>query len=445
MTDEWKRPRPDAAGYRRDALGAIGLTIGAGLSSLLYYRIGSYDDPAPVWLTAVVIAAMTLPLALRRRYPELVAVIASVGFFVTQQFAVPEFLVSNITLFMAIYSVGAWSAHRRRATIVRLAIIAGMFIWITVNLIISVSDPELLPNVSRSGVFSQFASFALLNFATNLLYFGGAYYFGDRMWAAARQRAVLEERTAELADEREHSMRQAIALDRVRIARELHDVVAHHVSVMGVQAGAARRVLATDAAQATESLVMIESSARSAVDEMHRLLATLRDPLSADEPNEGAPDAAAQASSTRGLEQVPELVAQSTAAGVSAKLVAVGQPHPATPLVGFTLYRVCQEALTNVRKHAGDRATAEVRIRYLGDSIELEVTDTGIGRGLSRGTTGHGHIGMRERLAAVGGRLEVGPRPRGGYLVRAIVPLTPAGGSWPDDADSDASLTEATP
>ncbi|AWB90274.1 sensor histidine kinase [Salinibacterium hongtaonis] len=445
MTDEWKRPRPDAAGYRRDALGAIGLTIGAGLSSLLYYRIGSYDDPAPVWLTAVVIAAMTLPLALRRRYPELVAVIASVGFFVTQQFAVPEFLVSNITLFMAIYSVGAWSTRRRRATIVRLAIIAGMFIWITVNLIISVSDPELLPNVSRSGVFSQFASFALLNFATNLLYFGGAYYFGDRMWAAARQRAVLEERTAELADEREHSMRQAIALDRVRIARELHDVVAHHVSVMGVQAGAARRVLATDAAQATESLVMIESSARSAVDEMHRLLATLRDPLSADEPNEGAPDAAAQASSTRGLEQVPELVAQSTAAGVSAKLVTVGQPHPATPLVGFTLYRVCQEALTNVRKHAGDRATAEVRIRYLGDSIELEVTDTGIGRGLSRGTTGHGHIGMRERLAAVGGRLEVGPRPRGGYLVRAIVPLTPAGGSWPDDADSDASLTEATP
>lgn len=423
VTDEWIRPRPDAAGYRRDALGAVALLIGAGLSSLLYYRIGMYEDPAPVWVSALVIAATTVPLALRRRYPEIVAVIVSVGFFMTQQFSVPEFLVGNIALFMAIYSIGAWSTRRRLATIVRLAIIAGMFVWISVNLIISVNDPDLLPDVSRSGIFSQFASFALINFATNLLYFGGAYYFGNRMWAAARERAVLEERTAELAEEREHTMRQAVALDRVRIARELHDVVAHHVSVMGVQAGAARRVLATDPEQATESLILIETSARSAVDEMHRLLATLRDPTMSGDTDESDADAAAQASSTRGLDQVPELVAQSTSAGVVASLVTVGQPHGATPLVGFTLYRVCQEALTNVRKHAGDRATAEVRIRYLGDSIELEVTDTGIGRGLSRATTGHGHVGMRERLAAVGGRLEVGPRPRGGYLVRAIVPL----------------------
>jgi signal transduction histidine kinase len=226
-------------------------------------------------------------------------------------------------------------------------------------------------------------------------------------------------RTAELAEEREHSTQQALALDRVRIARELHDVVAHHVSVMGVQAGAARRVMTRDPAKASEALSVIESNARSAVDELHRLLTTLRDPGA--EPS----DAATESASTRGLEQLPQLIESTRDAGTTANLVIVGEPHPVSTLVGFTLYRVAQESLTNVRKHAGDRAEAEVRVRYLGDRVELEVTDTGLGRGLSsRRGSGLGHIGMRERLAAVGGTLEVGPRSRGGYLVRAVVPLT---------------------
>jgi signal transduction histidine kinase len=226
-------------------------------------------------------------------------------------------------------------------------------------------------------------------------------------------------RTAELAEEREHSTQQALALDRVRIARELHDVVAHHVSVMGVQAGAARRVMTGDPAKASEALTVIESNARSAVDELHRLLTTLRDPGA--DPS----DTATESASTRGLEQLPQLIESTRDAGTTAKLVTVGEPHPVSTLVGFTLYRVAQESLTNVRKHAGDRAEAEVRLRYLGDRVELEVTDTGLGRGLaSRRASGLGHVGMRERLAAVGGTLEVGPRSRGGYLVRAVVPLT---------------------
>src|SRR5690606_5799509 len=137
----------------------------------------------------------------------------------------------------------------------------------------------------------------------------------------------------------------------------------------------------------------------------------------------GELDAATQSVSTRGLEQLPELVESTRAAGTPTTLVIVGEPHPVSTLVGFTLYRVAQEALTNVRKHAGERATAEVRLRHLGDRIELEVTDTGLGRGLgSRGAaSGLGLIGMRERLAAVSGTLEAGPRSRGGYLVRAVV------------------------
>src|SRR5690606_4488846 len=130
---------------------------------------------------------------------------------------------------------------------------------------------------SRSGARSQFAPIAIIQSITNILHFGGAYFCGNTAFAAARPRAALEFRTRELAEEREQTAAQAVALDRVNIARELHDVVAHHVSVMGVQAGAARRVIGQDPEQASESLQLIERNAREAVDELHRLLTTLRE------------------------------------------------------------------------------------------------------------------------------------------------------------------------
>jgi len=412
VTDDWLRPRPDARGYRRDAVAALLLAAGSVVGFALYSRLEFYDDPAPMWVSAIVIAGLTLPLAARRRYPEVVAIVISVAFFLAQQLRVPELLFSNITLFIAIYTVGAWSRHRLTATYTRIAIIVGMFVWIAVNLLVNANNPDYVEHYSRSGVFSQFASLALLQVIQNLLYFGGAYYFGSTTFKSARERAELEDRTAELARERERSAEQAVALDRVRIARELHDVVAHHVSVMGVQAGAARRVIQTDPAQASESLSTIESSARSAVDELHRLLTTLR---------ENDSDVASTSSSTRGIDQLPDLVDESIAAGTPATLQFVGDPHPVSSLVGFTVYRVTQEALTNVRKHAGERATVDVRLRYLADGVELEVVDTGQGTGLRTAGAGHGHVGMRERVAAVGGELEVGPRSRGGYLVRARI------------------------
>lgn len=417
MTDAWARPRPDAAGYRRDAIAAVLIAVGATVSLLLYLRIGYYDEPAPGWLSAITLAVFTLPLALRRRFPAIVAIVVSVGFFVSQQFSVPELLFSNIALFMAVYTLGAWGRNRRVATAVRLAIILAMFVWITVNLIITVSDPDLFPEVSRSGVFSQFASIAIIQFITNILYFGGAYFFGNTAFAAARQRADLEARTRELAAEREQTAAQAVALDRVNIARELHDVVAHHVSVMGVQAGAARRVLEQNPAQASESLQLIEQNAREAVDELHRLLTTLR---------ETEAEAASESSSTRGLDQLADLADETTASGIPTSFQVIGDPRPVTTLTGFTLYRIGQEALTNVRKHAGAGATADVRLRYEPHRIELEVVDTGTGRGTGT-TTGLGQVGMKERIAAVGGELEIGPRARGGYLVRASVPT---GGAW---------------
>lgn len=415
MTIEWVRPRPDRNEYRRDVIAAVLVGVGATVTLLLYLRVGVFDEPAPPWLCAVVIAVSSLPLAARRRFPEAIAVIISIGFFLGQQFSVPELLFSNIALFVAIYTLGAWGRDRRRATLLRIGIIAAMFLWIAVRLVIDVSNPELMPQFSRSGIFSQFATYAVINVITNILYFGGAYYFGNSAWAAARARAELEASTAELALEREFSSQQAVALDRVRIARELHDVVAHHVSVMGVQAGAARRVIDSDQAQARSSLETIESSARSAVDELHRLLTTLR---------ENETDVASESSSTRGLAQLPALVSEATATGTPSNLLVVGAERPVTSLTGFTIYRVAQEALTNARKHGGDRASVDVRLRFLAGAVELEVTDTGSGRTTARvaSTTGLGLVGMRERVAAVGGVLEVGPRSSGGYLVRARIP-----------------------
>lgn len=409
---------------------ALLIAVGASVTTLLYSRLGFYDDPAPIWLTVIVVAALSLPLAVRRRFPEVVAIVVSIVFFVGQQFSVPELLFSNISLFIAIYTVGAWGRNRRVANYLRIAIIIGMFLWVAVNLVVTVSDPSLMPGISRAGIFSQFASYALINVITNILYFGGAYYFGNTAYAAARQRAELEARTSQLAAERERTSEQAVALDRVRIARELHDVVAHHVSVMGVQAGAARRVLESDPAQASASLSTIEMSARAAVDELHKLLATLRDTATA----ESGSDAANVSSSTRGVGQLGELVAESTGAGLPTTLTVIGDERPVTGLVGFTVYRLAQESLTNTRKHGGERATADVRLRYLDDGIELEVTDTGLGRiseagGRTHGpgsTPGLGHLGMRERVAAVGGEIEFGPRNDGGYLVRARLPLAAA-------------------
>ena len=407
----WVRPRPGRVGYSRDLGLAVFVAVGGGITAALYSRVGIYSEPAPLWLTVIVILGYSLPLALRRRFPLAVAVVVSAAFFVGGQFLVPEALVINIALFIAIYTLGAWGRDRRAANIARAVITIGMFVWIFANIAITTADPETMPGFSRSGLFSELAAWSVIQVITNLLYFLGAWAFGNAMWSSARRKALLVEQSAELVREREFSASQAVALDRVRIARELHDVVAHHVSLMGVQAGAARRVVQSDPAQASASLEVVEQNAREAVDELHRLLTTLRD-------TDGDP--AAGSASTLGAAQLHELVA--TTEGAS--LQVVGEPRPLSSLVGFTVYRVAQEALTNVRKHAGPRATADVRLRYDTDAVELEITDTGTGTPRRTRGSGLGQLGMRERVDAVGGTLELGRHSQGGYLVRATIPVT---------------------
>ncbi|MGI9823708.1 sensor histidine kinase [Agromyces sp. Marseille-Q5079] len=435
---EWVRPRPGRRAFRNDLVLAAVLAV-ASAGSVVLYRIAGIGDDAPWWGSALWVLGMTAPLAVRRRWPEVVAIAASAAFIIGAMTETMELLFSNIALFIAIYSVGAWSRSRSRANIVRTVIVVGMFAWLFWGLITYSAMQDYLPDLGREGLLSPYVAYGLINVLTNLLYFGGAWYFGDSAYRSARARAELEQRTAELAAERERTRVQAVALERLRIARELHDVVAHHVSVIGVQAGAARRVLAKDPDAAAGALSSIESSARDAVDELHGLLGTLRGDQDTGEidlvTGRAAGDGPATVStSTRGLDRIEDLVAESAASGLPVTLAIIGEPRAVSAVVDLSAYRIAQEALTNVRKHAGSSATAEVRVRWDDDAVELEVTNTGTstrsaagsvsdGRPTASSSGGLGLLGMRERVGAAGGTLEVGPRARGGYLVRARFPL----------------------
>lgn len=404
-----------AAQRRNDLWLAAGLLVGAVISAWLGQVAGLNGDETPPFAWALVYApALTLPLALRRRYPEAVLVTVALAFFVGATARIPEVYVGNVALFIAMYTVGAWVADRRRATLVRLIVIAAMFVWLLVTIFQAATGGDD-GGPSRAGLFSPFAAYMLLQFLVNVAFFGGAYFFGERAWAGARSRAVLEERTADLERERELTAAQAVALDRVRIARELHDVVAHDVSAMGVQAGAARTVLDRDPAAARAALGTVEHSAREALTELRQLLETLR-----------TPDADTPASSTLSLRALPDLVAHAVDNGLPTTFAVVGDPVETPELVQVNLYRIAQEALTNARRHGGPDAVADVRLRYDDAGVELEVTNTG--RPMVAGRAGLGIVGMRERAAASGGTIEAGPRPRGGFLVRVRVPSASGSG-----------------
>lgn len=312
-----------------------------------------------------------------------------------------------------------------------------MLLWLVVSLFQASTDPDVLEQFDDVGAFSPLVAYMLIQLLTNLLYFSGAWWFGDHAWSAARDRARMRRRTRELQAERVRVEAQAVTIERLRLARELHDAVAHHVSVMGVQAAAARMLLdsATGTQQVAAALEQIEDSARDAIDELHGLVGTLRE-------HEGAEDVDGTAGpgepvGSLAVTRLPELVAEVAGTGLTATFRVVGDPAPLPPVVSLNLYRIAQEALTNVRKHAGADATADVRLRYLVDAVELEVADDGNGLrrtalavlprrpGDGRAPVGGGFgiVGMHERMAADGGTLTTGPRRSGGFVVRAHVPL----------------------
>ncbi|MEV4776326.1 sensor histidine kinase [Microbacterium sp. LTA6] len=402
---------PTPRELRSDLVLATVMFIGAILSAALSTIAEMYGkEQAEPWTALVYAVAVTAPLAVRRRWPGIVAVVVVLAYFFAITFKVPEIYVGNIAMFVSLYTVGAWMNNRRRAFIVRIAIILGMFVWLIIVMYRDAIDEANKAEIA-AGAFSPYVAFMLIQILLNVLYFGGAYYFGERSWIAASERTALEHRTIELEREREVTAAQAVALDRVKIARELHDVVAHHVSVMGVQAGAARIVLDQDPEQSRRILTGIESSARDAIHELRQLLETLRTPGGE----------TTDAASTLGLDDIGDLAEASTEAGLPTDYTVIGEPIPVPSLVAVNLYRIAQESLTNARRHAGAGATADVRVRYADDNVEVEIVNTG--RAVTALRPGLGQLGMRERAIASGGTIDLAPRPLGGFRVRATVPL----------------------
>ncbi|HEY6275461.1 MAG TPA: histidine kinase [Streptosporangiaceae bacterium] len=245
-----------------------------------------------------------------------------------------------------------------------------------------------------------------------------AWVLGDSVRYRRAYYAALEDRAARLEAERDAQAQVAAAAERARIARELHDVVAHNVSVMVVQADGASYALDADPGKAREALTAIASTGRQALAEMRRLLGVLRRDEDGTDPGR-AP--------LPGIAQLGELLEQTRVAGLPVTLTVEGVPQPLPDGAALAAYRIVQESLTNTRKHAGAPATAQVTLRYLEDALVLRVIDDGQGPVTLPDGAGHGLNGMRERVAVYGGWVQAGPRPAGGYQVTARLPLAASG------------------
>ncbi|MBW1598948.1 sensor histidine kinase [Streptomyces sp. JJ38] len=353
-------------------------------------------------LAAVPISfALSVVVWLRRRWPEamlLLAVAAGLAQLATDVFAVPPDFAMLVIVFTVASREVRWAS--------RLALV-GAF----------VGPPLAVLRFAEEdgGTFGDIA--ALVFF---LVCFLLAWVMGDSLRTRRAYYIELEERAARLEREREAQAKVAVAAERARIARELHDVVAHNVSVMVVQADGAAYVLDSAPEQTRQALETISGTGRQALAEMRRLLGVLRD----DERGE-----AGEYVPQPGVEQLTELVEQVRGTGLTVDFRVDGTPRPLPSGVELTAYRIVQEALTNTRKHGGPDAGATVRITYGNDELSLLAEDDGRGaqaelyeEGGADGL-GHGLIGMRERVGMVGGLLETGPRPGGGFRIRASLPL----------------------
>jgi signal transduction histidine kinase len=397
----WLKAHPFGAdAVLAGVVGAVSLTVWiAATTTAPGSDVGRYHPVNALGI--LLILAQIVPLAWRRRAPEAALIVISVA---TVAFYAANFLpvTSGIPILIATYSA---AAHLERRRSVRA---------------LEVTAATLVLCTAATAVHHRFAGADLL---TGGVFVAAAWILGDNLRTRRAYMASLEERAARLERDQQDNARRAVNQERARIARELHDVVAHSVSVIVVQAGAARRVVHRDADRAAEALRSIETTGRQALDELRRLLGVLR------EYGDREPALAPQPT-VRDLET---LVDQLREAGFDVELRVEGEPRTLPSAAGLSVFRIVQEALTNTVKHAGP-ATAQVVVSYRPDEILVSVTDNGRGLAgqLSRSDTdgpvpaGHGLVGMRERVALFGGDLRTGPRPGGGFEVRARLPIAPA-------------------
>jgi signal transduction histidine kinase len=370
------------------------LVLGIGLTGFAIFT-AQYEHYRLDPIAWVLLLIQTVPICWRRRNPFLILFLTG-GSIVLYSALGYRDANGSLGVFVAFYTIAANVSRReavRAAVITALGILISFVAYITLN---SVSNwPASL--------------------TANYLLFGLAWVIGDNLRVRRAYTRELEERAARLEHEREEQAARAVSEERSRIARELHDVVAHYVSVMVVQAGGARRVVDRDPEAARGALAAIENAGRTALAEMRRMLSVLRE-------DEGGLDP------QPGLGDIERLVDQVREAGVPVVLSVEGERSPLPPGMDLAAYRIVQEALTNTVKHAG-KAAARVAIRQFPEVLEIEVSDDGRGAAaplLSPSVGGgQGLIGMRERVALFGGQLTTGPVFPGGYRVLARLPIEP--------------------
>ncbi len=435
VDDPWVRPGPTAAERRSDVCLAVAFWAVGAVGMELLRSFGAVDpsqggpgEPAVVQHFAI--ASGTLLLAWRRRFPLTVAAAAAAHMLVvgivmpvvTLQFTL------QVAYFFALYSGVAHARDRRLAMLVSGAVVLAMAAWLALAFAVGNAVDQFLRDAPQAtGLLPPAVAAVLYTGLLNAIYFGGAFWLGQSAWRSARDRARLAEQAATIADQAARLRSQAVVDERLRIARELHDVVAHHVSVMGVQASGARRLVRVDPDRAATALASVEESAREAVSQMRGLLGTLRatppSGMGTANPDPGA-TVAQQRGAHPGLDELPALVEQARASGLQVSYSVVGEASAIAavpPQIGLSIHRIVQEALTNVRRHSTAR-TVTVVLRVTDGYAEAEVLDDGRPRGGTSGT-GLGTLGIRERLASHGGTSEIGPRATGGYRVRVRFPL----------------------
>ncbi|MEU9676086.1 MULTISPECIES: sensor histidine kinase [Streptomyces] len=367
---------------------------------------GMYDAGREEIVAVPVALGFSTVVALRRRAPEKMLLLAILVGVVQLVFDVRPG-VGNFAMLVITYTVA--TVGERWAS--RLALICSLS---------AAALSQLRWEAEPGGSWAQVIFVTVIMTVPFVL----AWVLGDSLRTRRAYFDQLEERAARLEREREAQSKVAVAAERARIARELHDVVAHNVSVMVVQADGAAYVMDAAPDQAKQALETISGTGRQALAEMRRLLGVLR---TGDAPESGEygpqPD----------VEQIEDLVAQVRQTGLEVDFKVEGTPRPLPSGVELTAYRVVQEALTNTRKHGGPDAGASVRLVYFDDGLGLLIEDDGRGAahelyedGGADGA-GHGMIGMRERVGMVGGTLDAGPRPGGGFRISALLPLKPPG------------------
>jgi signal transduction histidine kinase len=363
---------------------------------------------------------LTAPIVVRRKHPVGAFAVATVTGAI-QVLASVRPLAADLAILVLLYTLAAYTTRRISVTGLGICLYGGLVE--TLRLRSDLPGPGDAALVGRASVGTRLAvtgpSVIELTFLVFALFAGPAliaWVLGDSTSYRRAYYINLEERAARLERERDAHAQIAAAAERARIARELHDVVAHNVSVMVVQADGAAYALDADPDRARTALAAISATGRQALTEMRALLGVLR--------RGGAVPAEAALAPVPDLGQLDELLDQARAVGLRVSSVIEGEPQPLAAGTELTVYRIIQESLTNTRKHAGPMASANVLLRYSADAVQITVTDDGVGAAASCDGAGHGLTGMTERAVMYGGAVQVGPRPEGGFEVCATLPVT---------------------